>query len=154
MNVKLLFSTVVVSAVCVCCAGGSGQENENASSGSDEAPLQERVTGGDKDAHGCITSAGYCWSQVQERCVRLWEDGVKLSYVPKVDSSSAMFAAYLVFAADSTKAEFFAPKAETPILLERKAGEAQWRSGEFLAGKINAKWVVKQNDVIVGIQAD
>jgi hypothetical protein len=29
------------------------------------------VLGGDKDAHGCIGSAGYTYSQIRKDCVRL-----------------------------------------------------------------------------------
>ncbi|MGE6332847.1 hypothetical protein [Stenotrophomonas sp. NPDC077659] len=31
------------------------------------------VVGGDRDAHGCIGSAGYQWCQRSERCERPWE---------------------------------------------------------------------------------
>lgn len=40
----------------------------------DEIPTQvPPVVGGDKDAHGCIGSAGYSWSQSKQTCVRTWE---------------------------------------------------------------------------------
>ena len=29
--------------------------------------------GADRDAHGCIASAGYVWSDAHQRCVRPWE---------------------------------------------------------------------------------
>lgn len=40
------------------------------------APLkpQEPVVGGDKDAHGCIGSAGYSWCEVKQKCLRNWEE--------------------------------------------------------------------------------
>lgn len=31
------------------------------------------VVGGDRDAHGCIGSAGYQWCQRSQRCERPWE---------------------------------------------------------------------------------
>ena len=31
------------------------------------------VVGGDRDAHGCIGSAGYQWCAREQACVRSWE---------------------------------------------------------------------------------
>lgn len=31
------------------------------------------ITGADRDAHGCIGSAGYRWCQHENSCVRPWE---------------------------------------------------------------------------------
>jgi hypothetical protein len=31
------------------------------------------MVGGDRDAHGCIPSAGYTWSESAQKCVRSWE---------------------------------------------------------------------------------
>ena len=32
------------------------------------------LVGGDKDAHGCIPSAGYSWCEIKQKCLRLWEE--------------------------------------------------------------------------------
>ena len=32
------------------------------------------IVGGDKDAHGCIGSAGYTWCEVKNKCLRAWEE--------------------------------------------------------------------------------
>lgn len=32
------------------------------------------MPGSDRDAHGCIPSAGYGWCEVKQSCVREWED--------------------------------------------------------------------------------
>src|SRR6218665_380242 len=37
------------------------------------------LVGADSDAHGCKASAGYTWSQVQEKCLRLFEAGTRLN---------------------------------------------------------------------------
>lgn len=49
-------------ALALCCAADSAR----AASG---APL----VGGDRDAHGCIGSAGYQWCAREKSCVRSWE---------------------------------------------------------------------------------
>jgi hypothetical protein len=32
------------------------------------------VVGNDRDAHGCIPSAGYTWCAEKSKCLRLWEE--------------------------------------------------------------------------------
>ena len=32
------------------------------------------IVGGDKDAHGCIGSAGYSWCAEKDKCLRVWEE--------------------------------------------------------------------------------
>jgi len=32
------------------------------------------LVGGDKDAHGCIGSAGYTWCEAKNKCLRVWEE--------------------------------------------------------------------------------
>jgi hypothetical protein len=36
--------------------------------------VKEPIIGGDKDAHGCIGSAGYLWSETKQKCLRPWEE--------------------------------------------------------------------------------
>jgi len=32
------------------------------------------IMGGDRDAHGCIGSAGYSWCEQKQKCLRVWEE--------------------------------------------------------------------------------
>lgn len=34
----------------------------------------DALLGGDKDAHGCIPSAGYSWCEAKQKCLRAWEE--------------------------------------------------------------------------------
>ncbi len=36
-------------------------------------PTSGGMTGADRDAHGCINSAGYIWCERTEQCERPWE---------------------------------------------------------------------------------
>ncbi len=40
---------------------------------------QPPIVGGDKDAHGCIGSAGYQWCEVKQKCLRVWEEACTIS---------------------------------------------------------------------------
>ncbi|AIY44137.1 Subtilisin-like serine protease [Collimonas arenae] len=37
------------------------------------SPPPAAMPGSDRDAHGCIPSAGYQWDEAQQQCVRPWE---------------------------------------------------------------------------------
>ena len=39
---------------------------------------QSNIVGNDRDADGCIGSAGYTWSQIKKDCIRLFEEKVQL----------------------------------------------------------------------------
>jgi len=35
------------------------------------------MPGSDRDAHGCIGSAGYSWCAARDKCLRTWEEECK-----------------------------------------------------------------------------
>jgi hypothetical protein len=37
-------------------------------------PAESKLIGGDRDAHGCIGSAGYQWCETKQKCLRIWEE--------------------------------------------------------------------------------
>ena len=43
------------------------------------APSPPALVGGDRDAHGCIGSAGYSWCEVTQKCIRSWEENCTAS---------------------------------------------------------------------------
>lgn len=40
----------------------------------DAAARKEPMPGSDRDAHGCIGSAGYSWCESSHKCLRIWEE--------------------------------------------------------------------------------
>lgn len=79
----------------------------------------DRVVGADAQAHGCKGSAGFVWSAVQQRCLRLFEEGY--SFDPVTDMPDQTLKAFLVLAPEaghSRQAELFLPSSATPIPLE------------------------------------
>jgi len=59
----LLISTAAILSAC------SGDTAPEPGAQAKNAP----VVGSDRDAHGCITSAGYRWCAVENECRRPWE---------------------------------------------------------------------------------
>ncbi len=49
-----------------------------------------RMVGGDRDAHGCIASAGYQWCERTKRCARAWELAKEAGF----DNTPEAFAQY------------------------------------------------------------
>ncbi len=80
-----------VRLACVAClfllVGCSGTGSSNGSGASSSVPL----LGGDRDAHGCIPSAGYQWCEAKQKCLRIWEEpceGTGNSASSTVDTSN------------------------------------------------------------------
>lgn len=71
--------------------------------------------GSDRDAHGCIPSAGYTWSEAQKDCIRLFEKGIR---VESTDSTRQQV--FIVFSPDSTLAEIFLPNCSQGEILYRR----------------------------------
>lgn len=72
------------------------------------------LVGADRDAHNCIASAGYTFSQVRQGCIRMWEEGTLFTDAQDPQST---FAAYVVFSKDFSQAEVFVPHQQAPVLL-------------------------------------
>ncbi|QBQ42353.1 hypothetical protein [Sphingobacterium psychroaquaticum] len=73
------------------------------------------VVGNDRDSQGCIPSAGYQWSVVQQKCVRPWEGGVKM-LLANAPSDQQEKAVYALIDPSKQKAEIFIPETENMIL--------------------------------------
>lgn len=94
----------------------------------DEVVLEQKpvVLGTDRDEKGCVTSAGYMWSQTRKNCIRVFEEGFRLTPYSTVEDSTdvdgeqATLNAYVVFNEDKSIAELFLPDAKNSLLLKRE----------------------------------
>jgi hypothetical protein len=62
-------SPICLVAMLVGCSNVPADAQKNA----EAAPVSPQVVGGDRDAHGCLPSAGYQWCERENACVRPWE---------------------------------------------------------------------------------
>ena len=112
--------------------------------------IQEPLVGADRDEHGCITSAGFSWSELQQTCVQLWEAGVRLNPV-EVKGDDSVISAFVLFNKDESKAEVVLPNKEGSVILDKKA-ENLYEKGEYLydnkegALSINGKVAYKEEN--------
>ena len=82
-------------------------------------PAAVPQAGADRDAHGCIGSAGYTWSNVRKQCIRIFEAGLAFEPDP-APTQGAVLSAYLVLAPAEgavTAAELFLPGRAAPVPL-------------------------------------
>ena len=107
-------------------------------------PGRRNRVGGDRDKHGCIGSAGYQWSEVQQDCIRVFEKGIRMT---AVDGSQS---AFIVFSPDSTQVELFFSSGDKNEILDRRSlpsGGYAWNVEDDdtkNVRRINGKWTISQ----------
>ncbi len=90
---------------------------------------ETKVVGADADVHGCKGSAGYTWSELKQNCIRIFEDGVKMT---AADSTlDQTIAAFAVFNTDSSKVELFIPSVAKGIILS-KTEVGKWADSHYV----------------------
>lgn len=99
---------------------GDSKKNENNET--------QNAVGNDKDQHGCISSAGYTWSQIMQDCVRLYETGQRLSSVDETDD------AFIITNNKKSKLELFLPNSKTTVILS-KSENGDYASDDIVYNK-------------------
>lgn len=84
----------------------------------------------DKNEHGCDLKAGYKWSNLDEKCIRVFEEGYRLSSIAK-DSLGNSKNAYFFIADDSLRAEVFLPDSKESIVLTREDEGENFKFKDF-----------------------
>ena len=107
---------------------------------------QEKPIGGDKDAHGCLASAGYTWSVLKKQCIRVFELTIKLDEVSPQGSSSTITG--VVLSKDKKKAEIFTAGESTSVILVKNGNV--WKKGAYTLVKkgANSYSLLKNKKVI------
>jgi hypothetical protein len=106
--------------------------------------VETPIVGGDRDAHGCIGSAGYTYSQIKKDCIRTFEQKIKLS---EVANNGSMMSA-VIFSKDMKQAEVFLPTDKESLIL-KKSGKV-WKNGKYtLLSPTKMKYVLKKDNVII-----
>ncbi|WP_426479061.1 hypothetical protein ACP3T3_06315 [Chryseobacterium sp. CBSDS_008] len=105
------------------------------------------IKGGDRDAHGCIGSAGYTYSQIKKDCIRTFEQKIKLKEV----ATNGDYMAAVIFSKNMKKAEVFVKDAEGGSVILTRSGRAKaWKNGGYvlIPYKKNGYQLKKDNIVI------
>jgi len=115
---KKVFLFSILIGLAVSCSTKNAQETKTAK----ETKTEKVMVGGDVDSHGCKGSAGYSWSVIKNKCIRIFE-GTKLSHAEE-NGKTYTTAAYVVF--EGNKAELFLDTQKESIILERKSEGDSW----------------------------
>ena len=126
MKKAVVLSGIVLSMLS-CNSPKKEEVKENLKQKTEE---QEELVGADRDEHGCITSAGFSWSELQQTCVQLWEAGVRLNPI-EVKGDDSVISAFVLFNKDESKAEIILPNKESSVILDKKS-ENLYEKGEYL----------------------
>jgi hypothetical protein len=82
--------------------------------------------GADKDAHGCIASAGYTYSELKKECIRSFEQKIQLKEI----ASKGNYTAAVLFNKDQSKAEIFLKEEKKSVLLNRST-KGIWKNASY-----------------------
>jgi len=94
------------------------------------------VLGTVKDAHGCVTSAGYKWSQLRKECIRPLEEGYRLNTIEELKGEETATSAFVIFEQDGgDRAELFLPNTDESTLLKRENKNSPYK---------DANWTLEQ----------
>jgi hypothetical protein len=120
------FSVLFSFLILMACS-----ENKSAPKGASNGVPNQEVIGGQKDENGCLSAAGYTWSQVKNDCVRIFEAGIRLN--PQDTTLDQTTSAFIIFNNDQSIAELFLPGQKGSQLMERTGSEGNyhWVSGEY-----------------------
>jgi len=103
--------------------------------------LSQNPIGGQKDSNGCLTGAGFQWSNLEKSCIRAFELKIQLH------NSSKTFSAGILFSKDQSKAEIFT-KEVSEILHKSKVDT--YKNKYYILHKKNGKWILSnyQNKIL------
>lgn len=104
---KWILSTITLASIILL----SCQTNNNQIANTQET----KIVGSDRDAHGCIASAGYTWSALKDSCIRPFEQ-IQLNIINNQDSYET--AAFLLLDEKKHAAEVFLKESPESIILK------------------------------------
>lgn len=86
-------------------------------------PAPPSAVGADRDAHNCIGSAGYTWSQTRQSCLRVWEEGFALFDTQDKNASTA---AFVLVNDNYMQMEVFLPTQPGFVLVQSGQNHDEW----------------------------
>ena len=84
----------------------------------------------DKNVNGCDLKAGYKWSNMTKKCVRVFEEGYRLTSIER-DSLARRKNAFFFVDEDSLIAEVFLPDSKESIVFKRESDDQNFKFQNF-----------------------
>ncbi len=89
------------------------------------------ILGNDRDAKGCVTSAGYKWSVLRNECVRVFEEGYRLNPIDELKVDGVSNSAFIIFEENGNRAELFLPGSTKSSILQREGSNSPYKNPEW-----------------------
>lgn len=123
---KILFAISVLSFLTACTVNKTSDK---------------QLVGNDKDKNNCIGSAGYQWSELEKKCLRPFEEGIKLNAV-----NNSTYAAYLI--KKHNKIELFSIETSPSLIMEKQT-ENSWQNGDWKVEFLNGTYTVTNKNILL-----
>lgn len=123
---KTVFILMSAFAITAC----NSAKNDTSKTDKEQAKTEETTkVGGEKDEHGCLTSAGETWSQLKQNCIQIFSVGQRLNPIETKDGE-AVISAFVLFNEDKSEAELFLPNTQSNTILKTTDNQ-NYESGEY-----------------------
>lgn len=122
---------IYISALAFCLFSCEGILKDRKDDEVEVKANKNVVLGTDKDANGCVTSAGYRWSLLKKECIRVFEEGYRLNSIDELKGESITKSAFVVFEESGDKAELFLPDGSDSIILTREKEGAPYKGNDW-----------------------
>jgi hypothetical protein len=106
------------------------------------------VLGTVKDSHGCVTSAGYRWSQLRKECLRPLEEGYRLNTIDQLEGEGTSKSVFVVFEDDGNRAELFFPDTTESIIIKKESKDGVYANDHWSL-ELDKKYSLKKDGVLL-----
>ena len=107
------------------------------------ATQEPPIVGNDRDAHGCIGSAGYTYSELKKECIRVFEQ--KILLVSKDGTQQTA----LIFNQNKSKVEAFVPGNGSVILKRVGKKGKSWKNDGYTVTKTKKGYSLKKSKEVI-----
>jgi len=83
---KGFIAPLLITLVAILLIGGGVYVYSKKNTNTEK--IETNVVGSDRDAHGCIGSAGYSWCEVKNKCLRIWEEKCEVTTTPEPNTAT------------------------------------------------------------------
>ena len=120
---KKIAAVFILAIIIFSCK--LNDQNDDIEKEASKVASKDSLIVNDKDENGCLSSAGYIWSKVNNECVKGFS-GIQLNPIDDPNNEDETVSAYVLFNEDASKAEVFLPKDTTSIVLVRSSQGKPW----------------------------
>jgi len=143
---------ILLSALCMVSCDFIIKKHDSEPQSSQAASDKNVMLGTDKDKNGCVTSAGYRWSKINEECIRPVEEGFRLNSINQIEGESDVNSAFVIFEEDGNRAELFLPNNTESELLKKDSKNGPYKNKHWSL-QSQKGYKLKKNGMLIYVGA-